>query len=223
MRYPLIAVCSSVLTFAGALLMAKTVWGIVFLALVFILYAFTGYFKNCIKMLPFIACYALAFYFIFYFTGGKNIMFALGMSIRVTGVAVALIPGLSMQSIDLVRNLNSLKCPRLVTLGMLITLSFIPVLSKEMKTIKNAMKTRGVTNPFNPFIFYRAFLIPLIIRLINISDTLALSVETRGFINEKTPSAYKTISLKAMDIVFCIFYAAVFVLCLLCNILEIHL
>ena len=44
----------------------------------------------------------------------------------------------------------------------------------------------------NPKIFYRAFLVPFVMRLVNISDTLSLSVETRGFSLEKVPyTVYK--------------------------------
>ena len=49
------------------------------------------------------------------------------------------------------------------------------------------MRTRGIDTRLNsiawyrPSNLYRAFLIPLVMRTINLSDTLALSVETRGF------------------------------------------
>lgn len=40
-------------------------------------------------------------------------------------------------------------------------------------------------------------------RLVNISDTLALSVETRGFDRDSTEcSVYKTVNLHAADILF---------------------
>ena len=55
---------------------------------------------------------------------------------------------------------------------------------------------------FSLQIFYRAFLIPLIMRLVNISDTLALSVETRGFTAQGEHTVYKTVKLSARDIIF---------------------
>ena len=47
-------------------------------------------------------------------------------------------------------------------------------------------------------------MIPLVIRLVNISDTLALSVETRGITKEEADacSVYKTVTLCASDIMF---------------------
>ena len=52
-------------------------------------------------------------------------------------------------------------------------------------------------------ILYRAFLVPLVMRLVNISDTLALSVETRGFALGKVQyTIYKRESFALSDLVF---------------------
>lgn len=106
---------------------------------------------------------------------------------------------MSILPVDLTRNLNQIKIPRKITLGMLICLNFVPILKIEVKNIKEAMKIRGVSI-LNPKIFYRAFLIPLTIRLVNISDTLALSVEARGFKMDGKSSIYKPVKLKLKDI-----------------------
>ena len=60
-------------------------------------------------------------------------------------------------------------------------MSFVPMLKGEIGRVREAMKTRGAGSVLNPKILYRAFLVPFVMRLVNISDTLALSVETRGF------------------------------------------
>ena len=50
---------------------------------------------------------------------------------------------------------------------------------------------------------YRAFLVPFVMRLVNISDTLALSVETRGFALGKVRyTIYKKENLAISDIVY---------------------
>ena len=55
----------------------------------------------------------------------------------------------------------------------------------------------------NPAILYRAFLIPLMVRLVNLSDTLALSVETRGFTTYPAPyTVYRPVYLQAKDVAF---------------------
>mgnify|MGYP002508105859 CR=1 FL=1 len=115
------------------------------------------------------------------FSSGKNFNSALAMINRFGTIFLALVPGMSVSTIAMTRNLSQLHVPRSVTLGMLITMSFLPVLSAEIKRVREAMKTRGVGSIFNVKIFYRAFLIPLVCRLVDISDVLALSIETRGF------------------------------------------
>ena len=52
-------------------------------------------------------------------------------------------------------------------------------------------------------VFYRAFLIPFITRIVDISDTLSLSIETRGFdLKSKNYTVYKKEYLTFFDILF---------------------
>ena len=216
--YPLFTILSALLIFVGALALARSVFGAVFLVAIFLLLIAFGYWKTCLKILPFLIIYLAIFSVIFYFASSRNFVFAMQMNIRLAGVVIAFIPGLSLPPINLVRNLTQLKCPRLVTLGMLITLTFIPVLSVEVKQVRSAMKTRGAFSLWNPKVFYRAFLIPLIVRLVNISDTLALSVETRGFVaDDVKPSIYKEVRINGKDIAFCIIFVLIFASCFVCR------
>ena len=82
---------------------------------------------------------------------------------------------------------------------MLVTLKFIPVLVGEIKQIWEAMKVRGANmNWYRPSCIYRAFIIPLVMRIIGISDTLSLSLETRAFtLDDSTSSVYKVIKNKS--------------------------
>ena len=85
----------------------------------------------------------------------------------------------------------------------MIMYSFVPVLQGEIKRVREAMKTRGAGSILNPKIFYRAFLIPLVTRLVDISDTLALSIETRGFTLEKSKyTVYKKEIVNLFDIIY---------------------
>ena len=82
-------------------------------------------------------------------------------------------------------------------------MSFVPMLKGEIGRVREAMKTRGAGSILNPKILYRAFLVPFVMRLVNISDTLALSVETRGFALGKVRyTIYKKESLAISDIVY---------------------
>ena len=200
--YPLIGLLASVLIIIFGLITAKNVVCIWFLCGMWLVFLLFGYWRACLAVIPVAAlmCAVLA-----------GITFAISRDTaatyaainRILAVCVAIIPGLALSPIMLVRNFSALKIPRMITLGMMITLTFFPLLSGEVRQVREAMKTRGACSFFSPQIFYRAFLIPLVMRLVNISDTLALSVETRGFSDgAKDCTVYKTIKLRAVDILF---------------------
>ena len=221
--YPLFSLFASLLIFIGSLLMAKSYWGGLFLALQFILLVFFGYGRPCFFILPFTSLYSGFFSLIFYFASGRDFSFAAQMAVRFAGVSLACIPCLALPPVALVRNLTALGCPRLVTLGMLITLSFIPVLTSEIRQVRGAMKTRGATSFWRPAVFYRAFLIPLVVRLVNISDTLTLSLETRAFVcDEVKPKVYKSVKITLKDVIFLLLLLAVFALSLFFAFFEVR-
>ena len=132
-------------------------------------------------------------------------MSALSMANRFGALFLALVPGMSVEPVAMTRCLSSIKAPRGITLGMLIVMSFMPVLRSETGRVREAMKTRGAGSVFNLRIFYRAFLIPLVTRLVDISDTLSLSIETRGFTLGKTKyTVYKKEHICISDALFVI-------------------
>ena len=124
------------------------------------------------------------------------------------GVAAA--PMLSIPAAQMTRCLRQMKCPGAITLGILVTIRFIPVLLSEVRQISEAMKTRGVrTAWYRPGTVYRAFFIPLTMRVINISDSLSLSLETRGFaIENKEAAVFRPVRFRLRDALFAVGTAA---------------
>ena len=200
--YPLIGIVSSVLILVFGLLTAKDPSCIWYLGSMWLLFLLYGYWRSCFAIIPVAAVMSVVLAGITYAIS-KDIQAAFAAVNRILAVCIAVIPGLALSPVYLVRNFSTLKIPRVVTLGMMITLNFFPLLGEEVRQVREAMKTRGAGSFLSPQIFYRAFLIPLIIRLVNISDTLALSVETRGFtIESEEYSVYKTVQLRPLDVVF---------------------
>ena len=154
-------------------------------------------------MLPVLILTGGSFATLAYFAYGKDGKAAMAMANRFASVFLAAALGMSVEPADMTRNLSTLKMPRGVTLGMLIATSFPPVLGAEIKRVREAMEIRGAGSVLNPKIFYRAFLVPFVMRLVNISDTLSLSVETRGFSLEKVPyTVYKKEIVCMSDVLF---------------------
>lgn len=200
--YPLIGLLSSVLIIVFGLITAKNTTCIFFLGAMWLLFLLFGYWRACLAVVP-VAAILCAFFAGITYAVSRDTQATLSAVNRILAVCIAVIPGLALSPIALVRNFSALKLPRMLTLGMMITLTFFPLLGVEVRQVREAMKTRGAGSLLSPKIFYRAFLIPLVMRLVNISDTLALSVETRGFSNNADEcSVYKTVSIRAADIIF---------------------
>lgn len=200
--YPLFGLLSSILILVFGLITAKNAVCIWFLGGMWFLFMAFGYWRSCLAVVPVAVVMSAVLAGVTYAIS-RDVPSTYAAVNRILAVCIAVIPGLALSPIYLVRNFSTLKIPRAVTLGMMITLNFFPLLGGEVRQVREAMKTRGAGSVLSPQIFYRAFLIPLIIRLVNISDTLALSVETRGFAIGATDfSVYKTVRIRALDVVF---------------------
>lgn len=200
--YPLFAAATSALIIVFGLIEAANMRSLYFLAGAYVWLFVFGCWKSCLKTLPVIIVLGGAFFGIGYLAT-SDYAFSFAMLGRILAILVAVIPGMSIQPVAITRNLSQLKVPRFVTLGVLIMYSFVPVLRGEIKRVREAMKTRGAGSILNPRIFYRAFLIPLVTRLVDISDTLALSIETRGFtLGKPKYTVYKKEVINAFDVLY---------------------
>ena len=201
--YPVFVFLASLFLMIFGILMARNIKCSYFLVGCWAWLFVFGCRKGCLRILLPLVIVGGAFGVIAYFAYGNNINASIAMINRFASVFLAAALGMSVEPADMTRNLSTLKMPRGVTLGMLIATSFPPVLGAEIKRVREAMKTRGAGSVLNPKIFYRAFLVPFVMRLVNISDTLSLSVETRGFSLEKTPyTVYKNEVVCLSDILF---------------------
>lgn len=203
--FPLVAILSGLFIIVFGLIMARDMLVCsVFLGAVFVWLLLFGCWKSCLHVLPMFIVVAGIFFGIFYAATG-TINSGWAMANRFGAVFLAVVPGMSTTPVRMTRSLSQVHTPRSITLGMLIAMSFVPMLKGEIKRVREAMKTRGAGSVLDPKIFYRAFLVPLVMRLVNISDTLALSVETRGFALGKVRyTIYKRESVALSDIIFVI-------------------
>lgn len=209
--YPLISFSVSVIVLIFGMLFSKNLLAFAFTTAIFVLYSAFGLFKSAWKMTVAMAICGLIIGGLSFLTNRSLDAFWQTL-LRMILLGLCAVPMVSTSPCDLTRCLAKLKCPRIITLGMLVTLKFIPVLVGEIKQIWEAMKVRGANmNWYRPSCIYRAFIIPLVMRIIGISDTLSLSLETRAFtLDDSTSSVYKVIKIKARDFVF---LACVIVLC----------
>lgn len=208
--YPLLCLLSGMLVFFAGLLFVKQSWFLFFLLSIIILYTFFGYFHVMLKAVIMFSIIGLITFAItaLYFPTQNAIqnlyrMLLLGLS----GV-----PTVSLPPINLVRCLNSLKVPRWLTLGLLICIRFFGIMSEEVRRIKCAMRLRGISGWYNPKIWYRAIIIPFMMRLFSISDMLSLSLETRAFSMTSKASVYKQVRLQPRDWIYFVIIVAIVVI-----------
>jgi energy-coupling factor transporter transmembrane protein EcfT len=200
---PLIALAAAIALIVFGLVMARTPACSYFLLAVYVWLFFFGCSKQCLRILPAFVIVGGVFGAIAYFAYGSDFSAAVAMVNRFAAIFLAAIIGSSVEAVSVTRSLSELHTPRCITLGMLIATSFVPVLTGEIKRVREAMKTRGAGSVLSPKVFYRAFLVPLVMRLVGISDTLSLSVETRGFTLGKAKyTVYKREIVALSDIVF---------------------
>ncbi|MFI3325854.1 MAG: energy-coupling factor transporter transmembrane component T [Clostridia bacterium] len=207
--YPVLSLLVAVLTLTVGLIFVEKSNILYFYIGIYILHFIFGNHKACLAVVPFAVLLGSFFGFVTYIVA-HDISSTTHAVYRSFAVCLAIISGLSTPVTDFVKNLRQLKMPKAITLGFMITLNFIPLFKKEMKQIHDAMKTRGAVSVLNPKVLYRAFLIPLIIRIVNISETLSLSVETRGFTLDKSETTvYNPIKFKLRDLVFIISFTII--------------
>lgn len=196
--FPMAGIAVSVFTFAFGLAMAKSPSVFFFLGGMWLLLALFGYLRPCLAVLP--AASLLCGIFC-------ALTYAISRDTAQTSAAAARCWRCASRpyrgwacAVCLVRGFSCMRLPRVLTLAMLITFTFFPLLRAEVRQTREAMRTRGAGGLLNPTILYRAFLIPLMVRLVNLSDTLALSVETRGFSTEAAPyTVYRPVYLQVKD------------------------
>ncbi|QQK08457.1 energy-coupling factor transporter transmembrane component T [Miniphocaeibacter halophilus] len=200
--YPLLTLLSSIMVFVFGMVIAKSKLIVLFCISLIILYGIFSYGKTTFKLL--LIFIPLSFIPALLSIPAGGLENAFQIYFRFICFVLAAIPSLGLPPINLVRNFNNLKIPRGISLGILITIKFIPIMIKEIKQVWNAMKTRGINvNIFNFKVIYRAFIIPIMMRILNISDLLSISLETRAFVLEdKEITNYKDIKFTKRDLTY---------------------
>ena len=179
--YPLVAIAASLFVIIFGLAYARGRYTGIYLLGVLVWLCPFGCLRVVLRMLPAFVVFGGAFAGIAYASAGGDVSAAISMLNRFGALFLGVALSMSVSAVRMTRSLSQARAPRAVTLGMLISMSFVPMLKGEISRVREAMRTRGAGSLLNPKILYRAFLVPLVMRLVNISDTLALSVETRGF------------------------------------------
>ena len=125
--YPLISFSVSVIVLIFGMLFSKNLLAFAFATAIFVLYSAFGLFKSTWKMTVAMAICGLIIGGLSFLTN-KSLDAFWQTLLRMILLGLCAVPMVSTSPCDLTRCLAKLKCPRVITLGMLVTLKFIPVL-----------------------------------------------------------------------------------------------
>ena len=155
----------------------------------FFLYAYNGMWKRALRFILFfmlLFCIELGV--------GKfceaSIVFAIYMFIYFASrmTLIAMFGGYITKTVsvnEILEALNRMKVPRSIGVPFSVLLRFVPTIKIEFRALKENMKIRGVvTNRFFPLLhpikYIEYTLVPLLMRMIKISDELSASALIRG-------------------------------------------
>lgn len=158
--YPLVAFFSSLCMLVCGMLLSKSLWAFAFAGVLFLLCCCFGLFRGAWKMSAAMLAFGLVIGGLAFLTN-RNFNAFWQTVVRALLLGICAVPMITLPPADLMRCMNQLHCPRIITLGMLVTLRFIPILVTEIRRIWEAMKVRGANVKwYRPDCLYRAFFYP---------------------------------------------------------------
>ena len=159
------------------------------IAFAFFLYVYSSMWKRAL-------CFILFFVFLYCVELGlgkfpeASIVFAIYMFIYFASrmTLIAMFGGYITKTTsvsEMLEALNRMKVPRSIGIPFSVLLRFVPTIKIELKALKENMKIRGiVTSRFFPLLhpikYIEYTLVPLLMRMIKISDELSASALIRG-------------------------------------------
>lgn len=168
---------------------SDTILLFVILLFSFLLYIYSGIYKKAFSFLIFFSL-LLGLEYGMAKISDYNFVFALYMMIyflsRMTLIAMfgAYITRTTQIS-EMIEALNRMKIPRSISIPFSVLLRFAPTMRHEVKALKENMKIRGVIKSeffilLHPIKYVEYTLVPLLMRMIKVSDELSASALIRG-------------------------------------------
>jgi energy-coupling factor transport system permease protein len=202
--HPIMSLIFSLLLFVTGLLFVKEGWFHFYVLTFIVLLLLFRFEKTMLRLIPFIIIFGSVMGGLTMVNGSRQD--ALYAFYRVLALGLAGTLSISIRPIRLVRSMNQLRIPRWISLAVLIVIRFIEIFREEIRCIRQAIRLRNIRLTESPVLWGRAFFIPLVIRVLSISEGLAISLETRGFSTNNEGTSYEVIRFRKRDLAFsCLF------------------
>ena len=170
----------------------------------FFLYIYSGMWKRALRFIFFFVLLGLgkfceasivfAIYMLIYFASRMTLIVMFGGYItKTTSVS------------EMLEALNRMKVPRSIGIPFSVLLRFVPTIKIELKALKENMKIRGiVTSRFFPLLhpikYIEYTLVPLLMRMIKISDELSASALIRGLDSDEKRVTLTELQFRKTDL-----------------------
>lgn len=189
---------------------SDTILLFVILSFSFLLYIYSGIYKKAFYFLAFFSL-LLGLEYGMVKISDYDLVFALYMMIfflsRMTLIAMfgAYITRTTKIS-EMIEALNRMKVPRSISIPFSVLLRFAPTMGYELKALRENMRIRGVIkNKFfvlrNPIKYAAYTLVPLLMRMIKVSDELSASALIRGLDSGDNRVTIVELRFKVMDLI----------------------
>lgn len=188
---------------------SDTILLFVILLFSFLLYIYSGIYKKAVPFLIFFSL-LLGLEYTMEKISDYNFVFALYMMIfflsRMTLIAMfgAYITRTTKIS-EMIEALNRMKIPRSISIPFSVLLRFAPTMRHEVKALKENMKIRGVIKSeffilLHPIKYVEYTLVPLLMRMIKVSDELSASALIRGLDSDEKRITLTELRFKKADL-----------------------
>lgn len=188
---------------------SDTILLFVLIVFAFFLYLYSGMWKRALRFILFFvilygielgiskfseASIVFAIYMFIYFASRMTLIAMFGGYItKTTSVS------------EMLEALNRMKVPRSIGIPFSVLLRFVPTIKTELKALKENMKIRGiVTSRFFPLLhpikYIEYTLVPLLMRMIKISDELSASALIRGLDSDENRVTLTELHFKCADL-----------------------
>ena len=174
----------------------------------FFLYVYSGMWKRALRFILFFvllycielglgkfceASIVFAIYMFIYFASRMTLIAMFGYITKTTSVS------------EMLEALNRMKVPRSIGIPFSVLLRFVPTIKIEFKALKENMKIRGiVTSRFFPLLhpikYIEYTLVPLLMRMIKISDELSASALIRGLDSDEKRVTLTELRFRTTDL-----------------------
>lgn len=107
---------------------------------------------------------------------------------------------------EMLEALNRMRVPRSISIPFSVLLRFVPTIKIELRALKENMKIRGVITSryfalIHPIKYIEYTLVPLLMRMIKISDELSASALIRGLDSDEKRVTLTELKIQKIDLV----------------------